>query len=350
MVSPDIGVDELSFKIDDLRRAWGRRLLVLGHHYQTDTVLRHADAIGDSLELARRAAAETEAERIVFCGVRFMAETADILTAASQSVFLPDPEALCPMAAMADAKDAEAAWQVVTRTRGPNNWRPIVYVNSTVEVKAFCGLKGGWACTSGNAGDAFRRALEAGQRILFLPDEHLGVNTALSLGVPDSEIAIYDPAEEGGSLTPDALSSARIVVWKGYCHVHTAFMQEQITAIRRRHPGVRVIVHPECPAPVVAMADASGSTARIIGYVNDTPPGSIVAVGTEVHLVRRLAREQQGQRTVIPVSDSICPNMARNNESKLAALLEHWPSSHRVSVPETLRDAARLALDRMLAI
>lgn len=343
--------DTLTQTISDSRRAWGDRLLILAHHYQTDAVLQHADAIGDSLELARRAAAETRAERIAFCGVRFMAETADMLTAPSQHVYLPDPDALCPMAAMADAAQAESAWQAVTRYGGgPDRWRPIVYVNSTAAVKAFCGRNGGWACTSGNAMAAFRHALDHGHRILFLPDEHLGVNTARALGLPEAQRAVYDPALENGGLTEETLATARIVVWKGYCHVHTAFLTDQIARVRQRYPGIHVIVHPECPSPVVQMADESGSTARIIEVVDRSPPGSIFAIGTEAHLVRRLARRHEGRRTVIALQDSICPNMGRNNESKLAALLEHWPASRRVRVPEALRDPARQALERMLAV
>ncbi len=343
-------MDSLTEKISALRRFWGSRLLILGHHYQADAVLQHADAIGDSLELARRAAEETKAERIVFCGVRFMAETADLLTAPSQAVYLPDPEALCPMAAMADAPEAETAWRCLTHSGGPSAWRPIVYVNSTAEVKAFCGRNGGWACTSGNAVAAFRHALDDGRRILFLPDEHLGVNTARSLAVPEQEIIVYDPAEPDGGLAAAAREAVRIVVWKGYCHVHTAFLPERITALRHRHPTVRIIVHPECPAPVVALADATGSTARIIRYVREAPPGSIIAVGTETQLVRRLAREQAGRCTVLPLDVSLCPNMARNSENKLAILLDKWPESHRVQVPEALQETARQALDRMLAV
>ncbi len=344
-------MDNLSEKISDLRRSWGSRVLILAHHYQTDAVLQHADAIGDSLELARRAASETKAERIAFCGVRFMAETADILTAPQQRVYVPDTEALCPMAAMADAAEAGIAWKTVTRYGGgPDAWRPIVYVNSTAEVKAFCGHHGGWACTSGNATAAFRHALDDGRRILFLPDEHLGVNTARTLGIPDNQQAIYDPALDNGGLSPQTLDTARVVVWKGYCHVHTAFMAEQIAAVRKRYAGVHVIVHPECPTNVVALSDESGSTARIIEVVRNAPPDSIIAIGTEARLVRRLAREQQGQRTIIPLQDSICPNMSRNTESKLATLLDLWPESQCVNVHESLREPARLALERMLAV
>ncbi len=343
-------MDELTKKITALRRSWGSRILILAHHYQTDAVLQHADAIGDSLELARRAAGETKAERIAFCGVRFMAETADMLTNPEQHVYLPDPEALCPMAAMADAKAAGTAWQDVTRVNGPDAWRPIVYVNSTAEVKAFCGGNKGWTCTSGNAAAAFRRALDGGHRILFLPDEHLGINTARALGVPDNELAVYDPVSYRGGIPPQSLAAARVVVWKGYCHVHTAFMAEQIAAVRRRHETVHVIVHPECPAEVVALADESGSTSRIIQVVEESPPGSVIAVGTEARLVRRLARRHQGQRTVLPLQDSICPNMSRNTENKLAMVLETWPESHRVTVPASLREPARRSLERMLEV
>ncbi len=340
--------DDIKDKIQAVRETYGRDLLILGHHYQRDAVLAHADERGDSLELARKAAARKEASRIVFCGVRFMAESADILTGPDQAVYMPEPAAGCPMARMADEMAMRQAWTRLNRARA--GWLPVVYVNSTAEIKACCGEWGGSACTSSNAARVFEWAFRQDKRVFFLPDEHLGVNTACDLGVPDDQVAIYDPRQPQGGLDDETLRRARVVVWKGYCLVHAAFSPEHVREVRRRRPAAKIIVHPETPRPVVALADAHGSTSQIIAYVKNAAPGSEIVIGTEQNLVQRLADEERGRVTVLSLSPVICANMAKTHANTLLALLQEWPASHRVTVPEPVAAPARRALETMLSL
>lgn len=340
---------EAGQKIERLRAEWGKRLLILGHHYQRQAVLLHADAIGDSLELARRAAREKAAERIIFCGVHFMAESADILTADYQTIHMPEPEAGCPMAEMADETQVQTAWDIL-QERGGGDWLPVVYVNSTAAIKAFCGRRGGSACTSSNACKVFDWVFSQGKRVFFLPDEHLGVNTACDLGITGEKVAVFDPARKGGGLPESALTSATVLAWKGYCHVHTAFTTAHIKAVRERLPDAKIIVHPETPKEVVELADAHGSTSQIIKYVENAADGATVVIGTEVNLVERLAREHAGRVNVKVLSHSICPNMFMTTEESVLAVLENWPASNEIHVPEAYADDARKALDRMLLL
>lgn len=341
-------MNDIDQRIRALRREFGDRLLILGHHYQTSEVLEQVDLRGDSLELARHAAA-SRAERIAFCGVRFMAETADILTSPDQTVFMPASTAGCPMAEMADREQAERAWDRLAAA-GDASWAPVVYVNSTVEVKAFCGERNGSACTSSNASRVLRHFLERGDKILFLPDEHLAVNTMHDLGFDDGESVVYDPARPDGGLTDAQIQRARLVAWRGYCHVHTAFTTEQIREARRRFPEARVIVHPESPRDVVRAADAHGSTREIIDYVENAPPDSVIVIGTEMKLVRRLAEKHAGRVAVYALTPSVCPNMSRTNVENLCALLESWPAHQAIRVPPETAEPARSCLDRMLAL
>jgi len=335
-------------QIDRIRAEWGTRLLVLGHHYQRSAVLAHADETGDSLELARKAASRPEAERIVFCGVRFMAESAEILSAPNQAVYMPETRAGCPMARMGTAEQMEGALARLSRVR--DDWLPVVYVNSTAEVKAVCGRHGGSACTSSNAARVLQWVYDRGKRPLFLPDEHLGANTARDLGIPDEAVAVYDPHADDGGLADDDVAQARIVVWKGFCLVHTAFTLEQIEQVRRTLPGARIIVHPEVPRDVVRHADAHGSTAQIIRYVERAPAGSTLVIGTEVNLVERLAAQHADRLTVLALAPSVCANMARTNEQNLLELLQHWPGEKRISVPDDVAANARICLDTMLGL
>jgi len=337
-----------SEQIDGIRREWGERLVILGHHYQRSAVIDHADERGDSLELARKAAANEAAERIVFCGVRFMAETADILSGPQQTVYMPEAGAGCPMANMATAAQMEAAWQHIEANGG--GWLPVVYVNSTAAVKACCGRHGGSTCTSSNAARVFRWVLERDRRVFFLPDEHLGVNTAIDLGLRDDEIAVYDPRREGGGLASDRLAAARVLVWKGFCLVHTAFTLEQIEQVRRHLPDARIIVHPETPREVTRRADAHGSTAQIIRYVEAAPDGSTIVIGTELNLVQRLAREQQGRVTVKALAPSVCANMSKTNEENLLRTLREWPAEQEIHVPGDVAADARRSLEIMLEL
>lgn len=332
--------------IEAIRKELGNQLLILGHYYQRDEVLRHADVMGDSLELSRRAA-ESTAERIVFCGVHFMAESAAILAGDQQTVYLPDVKAGCPMADMAPLRHVEKAWTDLQARGG--GWLPVVYVNSSAAVKAFCGSQGGSTCTSSNAAKVFQWVFAQGKRIFFIPDEHLGTNTAHDLGLPDNTVAVYDPDREQGGLSADTLARSRVLVWAGYCHVHI-FSIEDIAAARTKHPGAKVIVHPETPQAVTRLADAHGSTSQIIRYVDSQPEGSTIVVGTELHLVERLARQHQGRRVIVPLRPSVCRNMALTNETNLLFLLEEWFAENEVHVAPELKHPARQALRRMLSL
>lgn len=336
---------------EDIKRVkaeWGERLIILGHHYQRANVIQHADVTGDSLELARKAANSPDAERIVFCGVRFMAESADMLAGCNQTVYMPEESAGCPMSNMAQEPDMVAAWEHLNRVGG--DWVPIVYVNSSAEIKACCGRFGGSTCTSSNAQKVFRWAFGMRKKILFLPDEHLGFNTAHDIGLDDSEISVYNPARPGGGLNDDDLKNSRVVVWKGFCLVHTAFTIEQVRIVREKMPDARIIVHPESPKEVVRAADAHGSTSQIIKYVESAEDGSTIVIGTENNLVERLADVHRGRVTVKALSPSICANMSMTTEAGLARLLNQWPVRNEVHVDEKTAVDAVKALDVMLSL
>jgi quinolinate synthase len=330
------------------RQRLGEELIILAHHYQRDEIVDVADATGDSLELARRAAG-TKARYVVFCGVHFMAESADILRQPFQQVSMPHANAGCPLADMATGAQMEEAYRVLTGLGGPQPVVPITYINSSAEAKAFCGRADGTVCTSSNAREAMAWGLDRGGRVLFAPDRNLGLNTARALGVPDSEIALWDPARGEEQAGRRGLREARLVVWNGYCHVHTYFTNEHVGRARRAYPGCRIVVHPECSPSVVCEADASGSTSFIVRYVAESEPGSVVVVGTEIHLVRRLARRHPDKQ-ILPLAPSECPDMARTTPWCLAAALADLPDSPVVRVSESLASDARRALERMLTI
>jgi quinolinate synthase len=341
-------MSEITQQIEEIRKQWGSKLLILGHHYQRVSVLQHADEVGDSLELARKASDHKEAERIVFCGVRFMAETADILSGPDQTVYMPDTSAGCPMASMADAENMMAAWQVLKSVY--SNWLPIVYVNSTAEVKACCGRLGGSACTSSNAKKVFERTFQQGKRVFFLPDEHLGANTAHDMHVSDDEVVVYDPRQKGGGIDEDTLAKSRVVVWKGFCLVHTAFTVTHVHEVRKLYPHAKIIVHPETPKEVLRLCDAHGSTSQIIKYVQSAADGSTIVIGTEHNLVERLAAENAGRVTVKALAPSVCANMSRTNEENLLSLLTGWPAANEVHVPKDVAADARKCLEKMLRV
>lgn len=341
---------ELLARIAAAKEKLGPDLVILGHHYQRDEVIQFADHRGDSLELSRIAAAQREARYIVFCGVDFMAETAAMLCDPSQTVLLPAVEASCPMAGMADVGDALTAWDTLTARWGEDALLPITYQNSTAALKAFCGRRGGAVCTSANAQRVFRWALDQGRRILFFPDEWLGRNMALALGIPPQRIAVWDPAELDGGC-PD-VGQAQVVVWKGYCHVHTFFTVEHVRAVREQYGDITVVVHPECRVEVVRAADLNGSTSFILRAVRDASPGSQWAVGTEINMVARLAREYP-DRTVVPLARSLCGAMYRTNLHNLLYTLEellHGRFVGQVQVPADTTHWANLALERMLRL
>jgi quinolinate synthase len=344
---------EMNERIQAARDALGERLLVLGHHYQRDEVIRFADATGDSLKLSRYAASRSNAEFIVFCGVHFMAESADLLCDPSRQVILPDLAAGCSMADMAALDQVERCWEELARAAIEPV--PVTYINSAADIKAFCGEHGGITCTSANAAKVFEWAWQRGEVILCLPDEHLGRNTAYRMGVPLNRMAIWDPEQANGGLTRDELRRARVILWKGHCSVHTRFSVAQIERVRAEHPGVRVIVHPECTWEVVQTSEETGSTEFIIDRVSTSPPGSVWAVGTEIHLVSRLARAQHPVRTVLALDrfGCLCSTMFRISPNHLLWVLEGLVAGqvrNRIRVPAARKPPARLALERMLAL
>ncbi len=336
-------------RIRKVRNAWGERLVILAHHYQRMEVADLGDFKGDSFELARAATARTDAEHIVFCGVHFMAEAARILAGPQQRVFMPDNQAGCPMADMVDRRDMLAAWARIHRVMDGKKVIPITYMNSSAETKAFCGEHGGLVCTSSNAARCFRWAFEQGDKILFVPDEFLGRNSAAVVGVPEAEMAVYNPHVPDGRLTDGEVRSAKVIAWKGYCHVHTWFTPVHVAAARAALPDARIVVHPECPPSVVAAADAAGSTRFIVDYVEDAGPGSVVVVGTEINLVKRLARDFP-DRTVRPLDTSLCPNMYKTTLAKLADVLESFDDMNEIVLRPEIVEHARVALERMLAL
>src|SRR5947207_241101 len=348
--------DEMDGRIAAARAALGRRLVILGHHYQRDEVIKFADYTGDSFKLARQVSRHPDAEFIVFCGVHFMAESADVLSADHQQVILPDLAAGCSMADMADPEQLEQCWSDLEQMLGSTSAIvPVTYINSAASIKAFCGERGGVVCTSSNAAATLKWAWERGDRILFLPDQHLGRNTAHKMGVPLDRMVVWDPNEIWGGLEPDAVDRARIILWKGHCSVHTRFTVRQIENIRKQHPDVRVIVHPEVPLDVVQAADDSGSTEYIIKTVSDSPRGSIWAIATEIHLVNRLARQLEPDRTVLSLDQfgCLCSTMFRVSPNHLLWILEgllEGEVHNRIVVPEDQKRWTKVALDRMLSI
>lgn len=325
----------------------GSDVVILVHHYQRDEVIRFADFRGDSLQLSRVAAEQRDAKYILFCGVNFMAETAAMLCAPSQTVVQPAGDAPCPMARMATVDEAEEAWELLTGAWG-DDLIPITYQNSTAALKAFCGRHGGAVCTSSNAERLFEWALSEAGHLIFFPDRWLGTNSALALGIPEEQIAVWDPDDPESSYA--GAVEAKVVVWEGYCNVHVGFTLDHVRAIRETYPGVQIIVHPECKVDVVQAADAYGSTAGIIRYVERAPAGSTIAIGTEINLVSRLAQEYPEVR-VIPLARSLCGAMYRTNPVNLREALHSCAVGEPIHVvrvdPETTR-WANMALERML--
>jgi quinolinate synthase len=345
---------EMEMRIASARATLGERLMILGHHYQRDEVIRFADYTGDSFKLARQIALHPKADFIVFCGVHFMAESADVLCAPHQQVILPDLAAGCSMADMAEPDQLETCWDELT-LMGVSGIVPVTYINSAASIKAFIGEHGGTVCTSSNAEATLKWAFGRGSKVLFLPDEHLGRNTAYKMGIPLGEMVVWDPNEVFGGLDPEQVAKARMILWKGHCSVHTRFTVKQIATMRAQHPGVRVIVHPEVPWDVVQAADDSGSTEYIIKTVKASAPGSIWAVGTEVHLVNRLAHEVAPERTVISLDQfgCLCSTMFRVSPNHLLWILEELVDGrvqNQIVVPETQKHWNKVALDRMLSI
>ena len=342
------------------RKELGAKVTVLGHHYQRDDVIQFADFRGDSYLLSKQAASTRDAKWIMFCGVHFMAETADILTADDQHVILPNMAAGCSMADMAPTEDVDDAWDdlVSLLGRGDSGGKaeivPVAYMNSTAAIKALCGKNGGLICTSSNADKAFKWAFERGRRILFLPDQHLGRNTGLAFGIPDESMVVWNPFLPMGGLTDREIEEAKVILWRGHCSVHTRFTVKQIEDARERYPDVNVLVHPECTTEVVKAADLNGSTEFIRTTVESSPDGSTWAIGTEINMVNRLRDENPGKR-IFCLDPVVCPcaTMYRIHPAYVLWVLEGIMAGVGINVVQVDRDTKRdasVAIDRMLEV
>jgi len=350
LLVPDNALDD---RIAAAKARLGEDVVILGHHYQRDEVIKFADFRGDSLKLSFQAA-QAEGRYIVFCGVHFMAESADILRREHQMVVLPDLNAGCSMADMADIGQVEACWSELSSLLDSRKIIPVTYMNSTAAIKAFTGEHGGSVCTSSNAAAVMNWAFESGEKVLFLPDEHLGRNTGFRMGIPLEQMIVWDPYQEYGGNTPEAIRNARVILWKGYCSVHQRFTPQQVERVRREHPGIRVIAHPECRFEVAQAADQIGSTEGIIKAIEASPAGTEWAVGTEIHLVNRLGKELRNHKVIsLDPSVCVCTTMFRITPQHLLWALENLGEGNvvnRISVDERTRHHARLALDRMLSL
>jgi quinolinate synthase len=356
LVLPDHTMDA---RIAAAREALGRDCVVLGHHYQRDEVIRFADFRGDSYKLAHEAA-KAGGKYIVFCGVHFMAESADVLSRPGQVTVLPDLNAGCSMADMAEITQVEDCWEQLIRAGLTNDAgegvTPITYMNSTAAIKAFCGERGGVVCTSSNAAASFQWGFAKNPKILFLPDQHLGRNSGFAMGIPLDQMVVWDPYLINGGVTPERLKQARIILWKGHCSVHQRFLPEHVDQVRAKYPGIQVIVHPECRWEVCQKADGIGSTEGLLKMIRQAPSGTMFAVGTEIHLVNRMGHEfaKEGKR-VITLNDSgcLCTTMFRISPQHLCWALENLAEGNivnQIQVKEEVKRWARVALDRMLEI
>ncbi len=344
--------DNLVRQIAEVRKKLGDKVMLLGHHYQRDNIVQFADRTGDSLGLAY-AAAESDAENIVFCGVHFMAETADILTKKSQKIILPDLKAGCSMADMANIDQLEECWDELTVTT-QDKIIPITYVNSTAAIKSFCGKHGGTVCTSSNAKEVLVWALKRGDKVLFLPDQHLGRNTAYKMGIPIENMVLYNPLLSGGGAKPDKYARAKIILWHGFCSVHMNFRPQYINLFREKYPDINILVHPECMFEVAQKADFCGSTSYIIKTIQNAPYGSKWAIGTENHLVNRLKNEHP-DKFIIPLSTYACQcaTMYRIDPEHLLESLNALYNGYvvnQITVPDNVAVNARVALKRMMEI
>ncbi len=349
LLVPDNTLDE---RIAAAKERLAKNAVILGHHYQRDEVVKFADFRGDSLKLSQQAAA-ADAKYIVFCGVHFMAESADILRQPHQQVILPDLNAGCSMADMADIGQVETCWEELESV-GDLKVIPITYMNSTAAIKGFTGEHGGAVVTSSNAAAVMRWAFTQGQRILFLPDEHLGRNTGYKMGIPLDQMVVWDPYRRLGGNSPEAIRNARVILWKGYCSVHQRFLPEHIDRVRREHPGIKVIVHPECRFEVVQRADHIGSTEQILHTIENSAPGTQWAVGTEIHLVNRMSK-RFGDRLVMSLDPNVCvcTTMFRITPQHLLWALENLSEGrvpNLIRVPDETRRWAKVALQRMLSL
>jgi quinolinate synthase len=344
----DEGKAELRRRIEAHKARLGRDLCILGHFYQQDEVIEFADFTGDSFMLAK-AGADTSARYIVFCGVHFMAEASVILAKEDQRVFLPDMDAGCPLADFATIEQVERAWARLEKLGAAQGYVPIVYMNSSAAIKAFCGEREGLVCTSSSCAKAFRYAAARGKKVFFMPDENLGRNTARECGIDQSRVALCDPHLADCGLSDKTLASADVIVWRGHCHVHTLFTTDHVREMRKKYPGCEVVVHPECAPDVVLASDGAGSTAYLKDYAEKATPGRTVVIGTEINLVSRLARENR-DKTILPLARSLCPNMFKTSLGDLCLVLDRLGEINEVFVEDRIVTPARLALNRMLKL
>ncbi len=356
MLYAEMDGDELDRRIAAARATLGERLVILGHHYQRDEIIKYADFRGDSFKLAQLAAARPQADYIVFCGVHFMAESADVLSGPHQKVILPNPAAGCSMADMANIAEVEECWEMLNETLGEDaGIIPVTYMNSAANLKAFCGRNGGIVCTSSNAPAVIQWAFTQGKRVLFFPDEHLGRNTAFAYGIPETQMAVWNPKNPMAVVdAEEEIERARIILWKGYCTTHMRFSVSQIEQAREDYPGIQIIVHPECRREVVEAADLYGSTEYIIQQIEQAPAGSKWGVATEINLVHRLAQEHPDQ-FIFCLDPIVCPcsTMYRIHPAYLAWVLEGLVEGeviNQVKVDEDVVYWSRVALERMLAL
>jgi quinolinate synthase len=350
----DATPNELAARVGAAKSALGPRVFVLGHHYQRDEVIQFADARGDSYRLSVLAQEHPEADYIVFCGVHFLAESADILTAPHQQVILPDLNAGCSMADMADIDEVEEAWESLRRVVDVEQLVPITYMNSSAALKAFVGREGGAVCTSTNARAVIEWALAKGEKLLFFPDQHLGRNTGFALGYDDTHMRIWDPRRDLGGLSEADCKEATFLLWRGHCSVHQRFRPEHVATFRAQHPDGVVVAHPECSRDVCKIADQVGSTDFIIRTVEEAPAGTAFGIGTEIHLVNRLAHEHP-DKTVVTLDPLVCPcsTMSRIDLPHLAWVLENLVAGkvvNQITVDDETAEWARVALERMLDI
>jgi quinolinate synthase len=356
LVLPDHTMDA---RIAAARAALGKDCIVLGHHYQRDEVIRFADVRGDSYKLAQLAA-QAGGRYIVFCGVHFMAESADVLSQPGQVTILPDLNAGCSMADMAEITQVEDCWEQLVRagltSDDGQGITPVTYMNSAAAIKAFCGERGGVVCTSSNAKGSFDWALAKNPKLLFLPDQHLGRNTGFRMGIPLNEMVVWDPYQLSGGVSPDRLKTARVILWKGHCSVHQRFLPEHVDNVRAKYPGIRVIAHPECRWEVCQKTDGIGSTEGLLKLIREAPAGTMFAVGTEIHLVNRMGKEFAAEgKKVITLDDSgcLCTTMYRISPQHLCWALENLVDGNivnQIKVADDVKHWARVALDRMLEI
>ena len=346
--------DDLEKNIREARAALGSKVVILGHHYQRDEVIQFADMRGDSFKLSQFAAEQNEAEFIIFCGVHFMAETADILSTSEQKVILPNLTAGCSMADMAQTDDVLDCWDDLTDIMGSNQIVPITYMNSTADIKSLCGENDGIGCTSSNAAATFEWAYAKGEKVLFLPDQHLGRNTGLKMGIKLDEMIVWNPFKPLGGNSEKEIEESKLILWQGHCSVHTRFTVEQIAQARTAHPDVHVVVHPECTNEVVTAADSNGSTEYIKKLISEAPAGTSWAVGTEISLVNRIAAENP-DKTVFCLDTVVCPcsTMYRIHPAYVSWVLDGLLEGqvvNQITVDDKTRKFSRIALERMLSV